>query len=93
MNQPPTLCNAARSLLLVVDIQPVLTTAMPEQEAELMLNNTSSLLQAAGTLGIPVLLTEQHPKGLGTTAASLLEQLPAQPPPAAPWPCRFCPAV
>jgi nicotinamidase-related amidase len=77
MHQPPTLCDATRSLLLVVDIQPALTTAMPEQEAELMLNNTASLLQAAGTLGIPVLLTEQYPKGLGTTEPSLLEQLPA----------------
>ncbi len=77
MNQPPPLCDAARSLLLVVDIQPVLTAAMPEQEAELMLNNTTSLLQAAGTLGLPVLVTEQYPKGLGATEPSLLQQLPA----------------
>jgi nicotinamidase-related amidase len=77
MHQPPTLCDAARTLLLVVDIQPTLTAAMPDQEAELMLNNTESLLQAAGTLGIPVLLSEQYPKGLGTTEPSLLEQLPA----------------
>ena len=76
VNQPPPLCDAARSLLLVVDIQPALTTAMPEQEAGLMLNNAACLLQAAGTLGIPVLLTEQYPKGLGTTEPSVLEQLP-----------------
>jgi len=77
MNQPSPLCDAARSLLLVVDIQPVLIAAMPEQEAELMLNNAASLLQAAGTLGLPMLVTEQYPKGLGATEPSLLAQLPA----------------
>jgi len=77
MNRPPMLCDAARSLLLVIDIQPTLTTAMPEQEAERMLSNTANLLQAADTVGIPVLLTEQYPKGLGSTEPSLLEQLPA----------------
>lgn len=41
-----------------------------------MLGNAAQLLQAADTLEIPVLLTEQYPKGLGATEESLLAHLP-----------------
>ncbi len=77
MTKPSSLCNATDSALIVIDIQPALTAAMPENDAEQMLANTIVLLQAAEALLIPVLLTEQYPKGLGETDAKLLEHLPA----------------
>lgn len=76
MKNSSSLCNSADSLLLIVDIQPTLTDAMPEDESEQMLKNTSALLHAASILEIPILLTEQYPKGLGPTDNTLLEQLP-----------------
>jgi nicotinamidase-related amidase len=76
MNKPISLCNAANSALVVIDIQPTLTAAMPENEAEQMIANTIVLLRAADALQIPVLLTEQYPKGLGETEPTLLEHLP-----------------
>lgn len=72
-----SLCDAADSVLIVIDIQPTLTAAMPETDSEQMLANTIVLLQAANALEIPVLLTEQYPKGLGETEPSLLAYLPA----------------
>ncbi|MGR9105891.1 MAG: hydrolase [Gammaproteobacteria bacterium] len=77
MSQPNSLLNAADSALIVIDIQPTLTAAMAENEAEQMIGNTVVLLQAAEALQIPVFLTEQYPKGLGETEPTLLEHLPA----------------
>ena len=72
MNTSPALLSAANSLLIIVDIQTKLSAVMPETEAQLMTANTGILLEAAGILNIPVLLTEQYPKGLGRTDASIL---------------------
>lgn len=77
MTKPNYLCNAADSALIVIDIQPTLTAAMPENDAEQMLLNTGVLLETADALQIPVLLTEQYPKGLGETEQTLLEKLPS----------------
>jgi len=76
MNTSPALLAAANSLLIIVDIQTKLAAVMPETEAQLMTANTGILLEAAGLLNIPVLLTEQYPKGLGSTDASILQKLP-----------------
>lgn len=60
----------ARSQLLIVDMQERLVPAMarPEQvEARCLL-----LAEAAQRLGVPVLFSQQYPKGLGSTLPSLL---------------------
>lgn len=77
MTKQNSLCNAADSALIVIDIQPTLTAAMPENDAEQMHVNTGVLLQAADALQIPVLVTEQYPKGLGETEQTLLDKLPS----------------
>lgn len=69
------LLSANNSLLIIIDLQTKLSAAMPEQEAELMTANVSSLVQAAGLLNIPVLLSEQYPKGLGATDTTITELL------------------
>ena len=76
MNTSPALLSAKNSLLIIVDLQTKLSAVMPETEAKLITANTGSLLEAAGLLNIPVLLTEQYPKGLGSTDTSIAKKLP-----------------
>lgn len=75
MTTHPNLCNSADSLLLIVDIQPRLTAVMAKAEAEKMVSNCGSLIEASKLLEIPILLTEQYPKGLGNTEESLTARL------------------
>lgn len=62
-----TLADAKHSQLVVIDVQQRLVAAMPEKPRQQALHNTSLLTQAANTLKIPIVHTEQYPKGLGTT--------------------------
>ncbi|MCJ2027763.1 isochorismatase family protein [Methylobacterium sp. J-067] len=61
--------DAARSLLVLVDIQARLVPAIADAEA--MIANARRLKDAAGLLGVPVLLTEQNPDALGATVREL----------------------
>ena len=65
------------TVLLVVDVQERLAAAMPEATLSTLVANASILLQAAQTLGVTVLVTEQYPKGLGATVAPLAARLAA----------------
>jgi len=58
-----------RSQLLIIDVQEKLypVTAKPDQVIE----RCGVLLEAAGELGIPAVISEQYPKGLGATAKAL----------------------
>ena len=78
MSTHPNLCKTNDSLLVIVDIQTKLADAMPEADAEEVINNSRRLVEAAGILKIPVLLTEQYPKGLGPTDTSIAKNLPEQ---------------
>lgn len=71
--------DRANALLLVVDVQERLVTAMPQGPLAELVKNARVLIRAARRLGIPVVATEQYPKGLGPTVASLRELLPADP--------------
>ena len=64
--------NAA---LLVVDIQERLCTAMEPQALERVLNRTGAAIEGAKALNLPILVTEQYPKGLGPTHHQLCEHL------------------
>ena len=76
MTKLNTICSANDSLLLIIDIQAKLLSAIPEQDAALMLANSGTLITAAEILDIPIFLTEQYPKGLGRTDPLILEKLP-----------------
>src|SRR5579883_1042113 len=65
------------SLLLVVDVQERLAAAMPAPAVERLVAGASVLLEAARRLGVPVVASEQYPKGLGPTIAPLAERLAA----------------
>ncbi len=59
-----------RSLLLAVDMQAGLARAV--DEAETRIQRLGLLLRAAAVVEVPVILSEQYPKGLGPTDPRLL---------------------
>lgn len=63
------LMSAARSCLLVVDIQARLAPSMaaPQQ----VIDNAGILIKAAQRLDVPILVSEQYPRGLGPTVPDL----------------------
>jgi nicotinamidase-related amidase len=67
------------ALLLVIDVQEKFASAMPPAGQAAMEKNTEVLIRAARALGMPVIATEQYPKGLGRTVARLRELLPEEP--------------
>ena len=63
------LCHAQHSQLLIIDIQERLASAMPADVLAKVIKNNNVLLNAANELDIPVIHSEQYPKGLGNTVA------------------------
>jgi len=70
-----SLCRREDSALLIVDVQTRLTGAMPAGTRATVLRNAGILIDAARALGIPILHTEQYPRGLGHTEQVLAERL------------------
>ena len=70
------LCHAQHSQLLVIDIQERLASAMPADVLEKVVVNNQTLLTAANELDIPVIHSEQYPKGLGNTVAAIAKHFP-----------------
>jgi nicotinamidase-related amidase len=62
--------------LLVVDVQDRINSVMADQGH---LARIEVLVDACTALGVPVIVTEQYPQGLGPTVASLSSRLPAPP--------------
>lgn len=67
------LLDARQSILLVVDIQERLVPAI--HEADRVIARARTLLSAATTLDLPVVLSEQYPKGLGPTVPAIREAM------------------
>ena len=61
------------TVLVLVDFQEKLARAMHEKEA--LLESTIKLVQGAKVLGLPIVWTEQNPKGLGSTVPEVAELL------------------
>ena len=68
------LIRREQSLLLVVDIQEKLAPAI--LNADGVVANAAKLIQAAQKLSVPMLASEQYPKGLGRTVPALRNLLP-----------------
>ena len=66
------------TVLLIIDVQGKLAEVVYESEA--VQKNISKLTRAAKILGVPVLYTEQYPKGLGHTVAPLEKLLKEEEP-------------
>lgn len=63
-----------RTALIVVDVQEGFRKAIPDFER--VAKATATLIEGADAIGIPVIVTEQYPKGLGETAHEVAEHLP-----------------
>ena len=71
------LCQSAFSQLLIIDTQERLAAAMPADELAVCVANINRLILAARLLDLPIISTEQYPKGLGRTVDSIRENLPS----------------
>jgi nicotinamidase-related amidase len=67
--------DPASTVLLVVDVQDRLAAAMPPETLERLVKNTGILLDAAKTLGVKVVVSEQYPKGLGPTLPAVASKI------------------
>ena len=69
------------AVLLVVDVQERLSAAMSEGQLGLAIRNITILIEAARRFAMPVVCTQQYPKGLGPTLEPIeqaLASLPAE---------------
>ncbi len=66
------------SLLLVIDVQERLASAMPAEAMTRLARNAGILLEAAALVGVPTLASEQYPKGLGPTIEPIATRLRAR---------------
>jgi len=71
----PNILDRERSLLLLIDFQESYRGKLANELR--VVATAAKLLDAAGLLGIPVVVTEQYPKGLGATRDELQGHLPA----------------
>lgn len=66
------------TMLILIDAQEKLFNAMSNKEE--LQKHTKNLVEGLKTLNVPVIVTEQNPKGLGPTLNELIETLPAYEP-------------
>lgn len=63
-----------RTALVVIDVQEGFRKAVPDFER--MTKAAATLIEGAEAIGIPIVISEQYPKGLGETAPEVAERLP-----------------
>jgi len=73
MNLPKSL-DVTNTVLLLIDFQERLFPVMHDKEK--LLKNVIKLVKGAKVLEIPLILTEQYPKGLGPTIPEIKELIP-----------------
>ncbi len=61
--------------LAIIDVQDGLMKAMEEQSARALTRNVQTLIGCAKEMGIPIVLTEQYPKGLGKTIGEIKKEI------------------
>jgi nicotinamidase-related amidase len=64
-----------RTTLVVVDVQEAFRKAIPDFDR--IAQATATLIEGAEAIGIPIVITEQYPRGLGETVPEVAEHLPA----------------
>ncbi|MDD3718891.1 MAG: hydrolase [Actinomycetota bacterium] len=73
MNRHPSLANADDSVLVVIDPQEKLVKMIHNREE--VVSTITRLLRFAAIFGIPVVLTEHYPQGLGYSVEEVKEAL------------------
>ena len=70
----PAKLDRERAALVVVDVQEAFRPALSDFDA--VTEGVAKLVQGAKEIGVPILVTEQYPKGLGQTVPEVAEHLP-----------------
>ena len=70
---PARVLDRDRAALVVVDVQEAFRPAVREFDA--VAAGTAALVRGARILGLPVVVTEQYPRGLGSTVPEVAEHL------------------
>jgi nicotinamidase-related amidase len=65
-----------RTALVVIDVQEAFRKALP-RDFDRVARATATLIRGAEAIGVPILITEQYPRGLGHTVPEVAEALPA----------------
>jgi nicotinamidase-related amidase len=63
------------AVLVIVDVQDVLMKKMDQEVRKKVIGNIKTLLAFAKKMAIPILITEQYPKGLGKTVPEIRMEL------------------
>jgi nicotinamidase-related amidase len=74
-----TALSADRAALLVVDVQEKLAAVMPAEGMSALCRNLAILIEAARRFAIPVVVSQQYPRGLGATVGPVEQALAALP--------------
>jgi nicotinamidase-related amidase len=64
-----------RTTLVVIDVQEAFRKAIPSFDE--VASASATLVRGARAMGVPIVVTEQYPKGLGATVPEVAEHLPA----------------
>lgn len=64
-----------RTICIIIDLQTQLMSAMEEHVKTLIEKNNNLLISSFKTLDIPIIITEQYPRGLGITCESVRQSL------------------
>jgi nicotinamidase-related amidase len=65
--------DRGRTALVVIDVQEAFRTAVPSFDQ--VVRATAALVSGAKAVGIPVVITEQYPRGLGKTVPEVADRL------------------
>lgn len=66
--------DARRAALVVVDVQEAFRKSIPDFDR--IAERSGVLIEAARRVGLPIVVTEQYPKGLGATVEAVAGHLP-----------------
>jgi len=72
----PTEIMPSQTGILVIDYQTRLGDAMPQDVFLENARNTCNIIRLAAHIGLPIVGTEQYPKGLGTTVDTIRTLIP-----------------
>ncbi|HEY5946359.1 MAG TPA: isochorismatase family protein [Kofleriaceae bacterium] len=67
--------SRARAALLVIDIQDKLAHAMPPDVLAHTVRNTAVLIETARRMWLPIVVSQQYPRGLGATVSVIEDAL------------------
>jgi nicotinamidase-related amidase len=70
----PFIVSRENTALAIIDVQERLAATMKDKDQ--VVHNIKLLIQAARLFNIPILVTEQYPKGLGRTVPEITVEIP-----------------